>query len=88
MLSVLVAWVLIGLVVASIGNRIVDATGGTLLRDMGIGATGAACGGAVLLMGLGGSTSSALAPVGLAASLLGALGAFVVWRVAMARRAG
>jgi hypothetical protein len=86
MLSVLLTWVLIGLVIASVGSRIADASGADLLRDMGFGAAGAIAGG-IALMCVEMSAASALRPVGVVASLVGSIFALFGFRaLAMARR--
>jgi uncharacterized membrane protein YeaQ/YmgE (transglycosylase-associated protein family) len=85
LLSVLLTWVLIGLVMASIGSRIVDATGACLLQDLGVGAAGATCGG-IVLMCLEMSSANSMRPIGFAASLFGAIAAFVGWHVLVSAR--
>jgi uncharacterized membrane protein YeaQ/YmgE (transglycosylase-associated protein family) len=86
MLSVLLAWVLTGLVTASIGSKILDSTGASLLDDLGAGAAGAAAGGIVLAC-VQMSMDNALRPTGLAASLVGSIGAVVGLRLLRRRGA-
>jgi uncharacterized membrane protein YeaQ/YmgE (transglycosylase-associated protein family) len=85
MLSMPIAWVLIGLVAASIGSRLVDPTGASLLRDLILGAVGAVCGGMVL-KSFEISTEDSLRPLELIAPLLGATATFAGWRLFALRR--
>jgi uncharacterized membrane protein YeaQ/YmgE (transglycosylase-associated protein family) len=85
MLSVLIAWTLIGFVVASLGGKVFDATGAGLFRDLWLGAAGSLSGGVAFIL-VEMSNANSLRPVGLAASLVGAVVALAGGRALIARR--